>query len=487
MSLPRMNVAVLIMVMGLCSSSFAWAVQPPDAGEPAQRREPISYRDIVKKVLPAVVSVESFARDGGKSAASRSPANPNESRPSPDGPPFVPGPNDHPSRIGFGSGFIVHSRGVVVTNNHLVEGADKVVVQLNTGKKFTAKKVSTDPKTDLAVLRVEPTDPLPSLEFGDSDLMEIGDRVLAVGAPFGLTGTVTHGILSSKGRSLKMNLYEDFLQTDAAINPGNSGGPLISLEGKVIGVNSAIKSRSGGFQGIGLAISSNLARRVVDALEAEGVVRRGYLGVGFIDVDEDIQQQLDLEQATGVKITRIYTNAPGVRAGLKVNDVILRVAGKPVSDGRNLQMVVTGLPLGKPADVEIVRDGKTQTVPVTIEEQPTNFGMAKKTETPKQTKEAIILERLGMALADLTPEIAETLGFPNTLRGVFIAQIKEGGLAQTAGLKAGQVILSINRRAVTTARAVAAQLTNADTARGVLIRVRGPRTDPEEFILGTDN
>ncbi|MFO0844748.1 MAG: trypsin-like peptidase domain-containing protein [Gemmataceae bacterium] len=215
--------------------------------------------------------------------------------------------------------------------------------------------------------------------------MEIGDRVLAVGAPFGLTGTVTHGIVSSKGRSLKMNLYEDFLQTDAAINPGNSGGPLVNLEGKVIGVNSAIKSRSGGFQGIGLAISSNLTRNIVDQLLKEGVVRRGYLGVGILDVDEEIRKELSLKEASGVKVTRIYPDTAGDKGGLKSNDVIVAVAGKPVKDGRALQMVVAGLPVGKEAEVEVIRGGKPLKMRVTIDEQPKAFGAVKPPEIPRRT------------------------------------------------------------------------------------------------------
>ena len=345
-----------------------------DAG-PAVPKEMTSYRDVVKRVLPAVVSLDAqgkglrrLRRPGDMAFQEQ-------------------GDDEAPARVGFGSGFLVNPKGTVVTNSHVLEGAERVVVTTASGKKFVSRKFHTDPKTDLAIILLDGADGLPHLDFGDSETMEIGDRVLAVGAPFRLTGTVTHGIISSKGRSLRMNLYEDFLQTDAAINPGNSGGPLVNLEGKVIGVTSAIKSRSGGFQGIGLAISSNLTRSIVQQLLKDGVVRRGYLGVGILDVNEEIAKELSLEETSGVKVTRLHPDAPGLKGGLKVNDVIVRIAGKPVKDGRELQMTVAGLPVGKPAEVEVIREGKKQTLSITIEEQPSKFGAW----TPEDTRPGALL------------------------------------------------------------------------------------------------
>jgi serine protease Do len=333
---------------------------PGDA--PAVARDPTSYRDIVKKVLPAVVSLEAQAK-GGKSRPRR--------------PGDAQQPDEDRSQVGFGSGFLISPKGVIVTNNHVVEGADRVVVRMASGKKFIARTIRTDAKTDMAILQLDIKENLPYLEFGDSDQMEIGDRVLAVGAPFGLAGTVTHGIISSKGRALKMNLYEDFLQTDAAINPGNSGGPLVNMEGKVIGITSAIKSRSGGFQGIGLAIASNLGKAIADKLLKDGVVRRGYLGVGIRDVNEEIAREAKLDRTTGVQVTRLYRDAPGEKAGLEKGDVVVSLGGKPVKDSRSLQTVVAGLPTGKPVEIEVIRDGKTKKLSVTIEEQPETFGSTK--------------------------------------------------------------------------------------------------------------
>jgi serine protease Do len=358
--MKRTCLALACVALGALLSYLGQSVlqgRPSDA--PGIPKELTSYRDIVKRVLPAVVSLDARGRAAARSRRPGDmalPADEADEAPLP--------------RVGFGSGFLVSPKGVVVTNGHVLEGAEQVQVQLRSGKKFLSRTFYTDPKNDLAVVLLDGADGLPVLEFGDSDAMEIGDRVLAFGAPFGLTGTVTQGIVSSKGRSMRKDLYEDFFQTDAAINPGSSGGPLVNLEGKVIAITSAIKSRTGGFQGIGLAISSNLARWVVKQLVKDGVVRRGYLGVGMLDVNDEIAKELGLAEVSGVKVTRLHPDAPGMKAGLKPGDVIVRIAGKPVRDGRDLQMIVTSLPVGKAVEVEFVRGGRKQVLEVTIEEQP---------------------------------------------------------------------------------------------------------------------
>ena len=317
--------------------------------------EPTSFRHVVKKVLPAVVSIE---------AQSVRPARRFD--------------QDEPTELGLGSGFIVDPKGVVVTNYHVVDGADRVEVTLTDGRKFVSKDIKTDPKSDLAIVRLDTKEPLPFLRFGDSDAMEIGDRVLAVGAPFGLTGSVTAGIVSAKSRTLRINTYEDFIQTDAAINPGNSGGPLVNLDGEVIGVNSAIKSKSGGFQGVGLAIASNMARNVMEQLLTNGVVHRGYLGVQIKEIDSaEVAARLGLGQPHGVLVTHVYSDTPAAKAGIHPGDVILKVNGKPLTDGSQLLRVLGGLPLGKPVDVSVMRDGKPTTLRVTLEEQPADFGSSR--------------------------------------------------------------------------------------------------------------
>jgi serine protease Do len=439
---------------------------------PAIPKELTSYRYVVKKVLPAVVSIEAQSK-----------ADARNSRPDDMQFPFRPGTGDAPERIGLGSGFIIPQKGIVVTNNHVVEGADRVVVTLSNGRKFTSKKIRTDAKTDLAIVLLDVKEKLPTLEFGDSGDMEIGDRVLAVGAPFGLSGTVTHGIISSKDRSLRLNMYEDFLQTDAAINPGNSGGPLVNLEGKVIGVNSAIKSRSGGFQGVGLAISSNLCKTIINALVKEGVVRRGYLGVGIRDVDEPLAKELGLKEARGVQITRIFPKAPGSKAGLKSGDVILKLGSKSVADGRGLQRAVVGLPLGKPIKVEIVRDGKPKTLEVTIEEQPTTFGSARPLNLPSIARSAVAIESVGLSVVDVTAELASALGYPEDVEGVMVFSLTRTGVAAKGGIKPGWLILSVDKKPVKTAKEAKAAFEKGSTKKGIRLEVRGPTGAKRTIVL----
>lgn len=332
-------------------------------------RELTSYRDIVKTVVPAVVSIEAKVK-------SKRPNRPSTTFRDDLSEEFLPAQQVPKSDValGFGSGVIVDPKGVILTNYHVVDGADSLEVRLPDGRKFTTTDWHGDRKTDLAIVRVQTIKPLPSLEFGDSDLMEVGDRVLAVGAPFGLAGSVTHGIISAKSRNLRLNQYEDFLQTDAAINPGNSGGPLISLDGKVIGINSAIKSRSGGFQGVGMAISSNLCKAIMNQLLKDGAVKRGYLGVQIRDMDEELAVKLGVKVASGVLITRVFDQSPAAKGGLKTGDVVHSINNKPVRDGLDLQKVVAGLPLNQPVDMAVTRDGNEVTLKLTVEEQPEQFG-----------------------------------------------------------------------------------------------------------------
>ncbi|MFL5343097.1 MAG: S1C family serine protease, partial [Gemmataceae bacterium] len=275
--------------------------------------------------------------------------------------------------LGFGSGWIIDPKGAVLTNYHVVEGAEQLEVTLTDGRKFTTRDVLVDKKTDIAVIRIPATEALPFLEFGDSNVVEMGDRVLAFGAPFGLTGSVTSGIVSAKGRNLRLNMYEDFLQTDAALNPGSSGGPLVSLDGRAIGITSAIKSRNGAFQGVGLAIAGNLARDISHRLLRDGAVRRGYLGVKIDELKPDAAARLGLRN-TGVVVTKIFANSPAaLRGGLKLGDVIATIDGKPVKNSLELQKVVEWLPVQTPVELAIYRDGNPIKITLQIAEQPDTF------------------------------------------------------------------------------------------------------------------
>jgi len=358
----RWTLAVCCLVAGAVGGFFlnerlTLQAQPAAKAIPAVPKELTSYRDIVKTIVPAVVSIEA------KTTRRR--------------PKFGDGagPGQRSSAVlGVGSGVIVDPKGVVLTNFHVVSDADALDIYLPDGRVLTAKEWHGDRKTDLAIVRIEADKPLPYLELGDSDAMEVGDRVLAVGAPFGLASSVTHGIISAKSRNLRINQYEDFLQTDAAINPGNSGGPLVSLDGKVIGINSAIKTRSGGFQGVSLAISSNLCRDIMKQLLANGVVKRGYLGVQVRDIDAELGAKLGLKHYSGVLVTSIFDDSPAAKSGLKVGDVVESIGGKPVRDGVELQKVIAGMPLNQPVEVQMIRNGNAVRMKLVIEEQPDDFG-----------------------------------------------------------------------------------------------------------------
>jgi serine protease Do len=490
--MKRVPLMVCCLVAGaVLGTLLAGSFLKGDVAAPAAvPRDLTSYRDVVKKVLPAVVSIESRAKViKAKQPGRRSPQDnqlPEEFRRYFDMAP--PGEDDSPApHGGFGSGFLVDPKGVILTNNHVVDGAEQVIVELRDGRKFVSKDIKTDPKTDLAIVRIGAKGALPFLELGDSGAMEIGDRVLAVGAPFGLTGTVTQGIISAKGRSLHMNMYEDFLQTDAAINPGNSGGPLVNLEGKVIGINAAIKSRSGGFQGIGLAVASNMARNVMDQLLKDGVVRRGYLGVQIKDVvDPEVAGRLGLKEGeSGVLVTRVFEKTPGAKAGLKDGDVIQTLAGKPVKDGHELQTIVAGLPLGKPVEVSVLRDGKPQQLTVTIEEQPREYGTVRVPvrRAPESEADTVHLDKIGAEVSDLTPETAEQLGYSEQTRGALVTRVDGDGLAAAGGLRRGMVITKVDRKAVASAKALQQSLASASLDKGVLVQVQSPQGGTSYVLL----
>jgi serine protease Do len=361
-------------------------------------------------------------------------------------------------------------------------------VALADGRKFVSKEVHGDRRTDLAVVKLKVADgkPLPHLELGDSEAMHIGDQVLAFGAPFGLTGSVTKGIVSAKGRNgFGMNMYEDFLQTDAAINPGNSGGPLVGLDGKVVGINSMIKSRTGGFQGVGLAISSNLARNVMNALVKDGVVRRGYLGVQIRDLAEDVAAHLGVKKGQGVVVGEVFPNSPASKAGLQAGDVITAVGGNVVKDGRTLQTAIAGLPLNKAVAVTVLRDGQSREVQVTIEEQPGEFGVARNAPParPQREPNAVGVGKVGVEVADLTAQTAEELGYRGTPKGAVITKVEPEGVAATAGLKQGMLITKVNKQRVEDAASAREALEKASLERGVLLQVRSPQGGTNYVLL----
>jgi serine protease Do len=492
----RWSFALTFLALGAVGGTFVANAylhgQAAPASTPAVPHELTSYRDVVKKVLPAVVSIEARAKAKARRAGRRAPAEegqvPEEFRrffDSPRGP--QPDDDGGPSAVGFGSGFLVDPKGVILTNHHVVDSADQVEVVLRDGRKFVTSDIKSDPKTDLAIVRIKATEPLPFLEMGDSTAMEVGDRVLAVGAPFGLTGTVTSGIVSAKGRSIRVNMYEDFIQTDAAINPGNSGGPLVNLAGQVIGINSAIKSRTGGFQGIGLAVPSNMAKNIMTHLLKDGVVHRGYLGVKVKDVENvDVARRLGLKEPEGVVVAEMFDNTPAAKGGVKEGDVIVSIHGQPIKDGRALQTVVAGLPLNQPVDVAILRDGQHKTLQVTVEEMPGDYGAAgvpsrRRNDQPEE--KPLVVEKLGVEVTDLTPEYAESLGYRESAKGALVAKVEGDGVAFEGGLRRGMLVTKVDKKAVSSAKAFRDAVSAGSLERGVLLQVQTPEGGVSYLLL----
>jgi serine protease Do len=492
--MKRLSLLFAGLLVGALGGSFVVGtmLHGQQAAAPAVVKELTSYRDIVKKIQPAVVSIETRAKvahiKGPKAPRAFNDFQvPEEFRKFLEEfnqVPFEPG---MPPRQGFGSGFFIAPEGVILTNQHVVAGADHVIVTLMDGRKFTSKDIHGDRRTDLAIIRIDGKgSKFPYLELGDSDAMEIGDRVLAFGAPFGLTGSVTNGIVSAKGRNgLHMNMYEDFLQTDAAINPGNSGGPLVNLEGKVIGINAAIKSHSGGFQGVGLAIASNLAKNVSKALRTDGAVHRGYLGVQVRELDPEVAQRLGVPADTGLVVGRVFPGSPAAKAKLQGGDILITLDGKKVKDGRALQNIVAALPLHKSVNLQVIRDGKTQTLSVTIEEQPGDFGTttAPAPFTRPGNSRATPVEKLGIDLAELTPQMADDLGYPEDTTGVVISRVVPGGVAFEAGLRSGMLVSKVDGRSVATPQAARQAMEKASLSRGILLQVQTPEGGTNFVLL----
>lgn len=473
------------------SGGYIVARSPADAPPPtATTKEPTSYRDVVKRVLPAVVSIEAKHKakvapikrpSDGQSPFDGIPGLPDELKKHFEQMPKFPiPPQDQNPGHAIGSGFVVDPSGVILTNEHVVRGADLVEVHFNDGRKFTARDIKHDAKTDLAVLRIDSKQPLPFLKFGDSEAMEVGDRVLAIGAPLGMKSTVTSGIISAKGRDIHMNMYEDFLQTDAAINPGNSGGPLVNLDGEVVGINSAIKSGTGGFQGIGLAISSKLAKNVMDQLRQTGTVCRGYLGVQVQPLDTEVANKLGVNAKTGVIIAKVGPGTPAAKCGLQDGDILTNIAGQAVKDPRHLQQIVAGLPIGKSVELNITRDGAAKNLSMTVEMQPEVFGTAAEmSETAAPTP----LGKIGIKATPLSPELAKKFGYAEGTSGVLVTEVEADSPAANAGLQSRMLIQKVDQQPVKSVNELQNSLEKGSLEAGILLQVRTPQGGTTYVLL----
>jgi len=481
--LPRRHRGLLLATLTMLIGGTTWVVAESKHDEkpsvdikvdavplPRDGDTALSLNPIVKRVTPSVVKV--VTREGAKQTEV------DGGTPFDDptfrqffGPLFG-GPGGQrriirrPPEMGLGSGVIVSPDGYILTNSHVVDDADSVKVTLGDGRILTAKVVGADQKTDIAVIKVDARD-LPAITFANSDDVLVGDRVLAVGNPFGIGETVTSGIVSGMGRSGATGLdYEDFIQTDAAINPGNSGGALVDMKGRLIGLNTAILSRNGGFQGIGFAIPANLARHVVDSLVTTGRVVRGFLGVTIQDITPDLAEQFHLKSTKGVIVSDITPDSPAAKAGLKSGDIVLDLDGRPVADSRRLKFAVAATAPGREVKVRVLRNDKPEEIAVKIGELPGNKDLAG--ASGGSGGGLSVLD--GVEVADLVAAARNEFEVPPRVHGALVANVDPSSAAAEAGLAPGDVIEEINQHPVLSA-GDAVRLTEHAESRKTLLKL----------------
>ena len=436
------------------------------------RSGPDSFADLAERISPSVVNITTtttIAAPMGQGPFV------------PEGSPFEDffrdfmdrGGNGAPPRRSqaLGSGFVISEDGYIVTNNHVIAEADEIKIEFFSGEVLPAKLIGRDPKVDIALLKVESDKPLPFVSFGDSDIMRVGDWVMAMGNPLGQGFSVSAGIISARNRELS-GTYDDYLQTDAAINRGNSGGPLFNMDGEVIGVNTAILSPNGGSIGIGFSMASNVVSRVVDQLKEFGETRRGWLGVRIQDVTEDVAEALGLEKAAGALVTDV-PEGPAARAGIEPGDVITVFDGVPVPNTRALVRQVGNTQVGKEVRVVVLRDGKTQTLKITLGRRETAEGgvTANGSETPRAPVEKGVL---GLIVSSMTDELRQQLGLPEDAEGLVIKDVDEASQAFEKGLRAGDVITEAGQQKVATVADLEASIADAKEAgrKSLLLLVR---------------
>jgi serine protease Do len=358
-----------------------------------------------------------------------------------------------------GSGVIVDKQGYVLTNNHVIEGMDKVKVRLNDGREFTATVKGQDKRTDLAVLHINSKD-LPAAALGDSDNLEVGEWAIAIGSPFGLEHTVTVGVISAKGRSgLGTSTYEDFIQTDASINPGNSGGPLLNIDGEVIGINAMIIQPG---TGIGFAIPINMAKQILNDLISQGKVVRPWLGISAQDLTPEMMEHFKVKDKEGVVVGQVYGGTGAEKAGLSSGDIIKSVDDKPIKNVNELVREILRKKVGQKVKLNVVRDGKPIALEVTTSTQP---------DKPEASKERESEERLGAKIEELTPDLAAQYGISGVKRGVVVISVDDGTVADDVGLQEGDVILEINRKKIETVKDFEKAIKDANLDKGILFRI----------------
>jgi serine protease Do len=432
----------VFMVMAICVF-IGWKAQAATSDESLKSLMQLEnvFVDIADRVKPTVVNISEIS----------TPRDPSRSQ--------SPGQRP-PDRPGSGSGVIIDRRGYIVTNNHVVGGADEVEVRLSDKRKFIGKVVGKDPDTDLAVVKIETDANLPTVNWGDSGKVKVGQWVMAVGNPFGLDRTVTVGVISALGReNVQLSRYEDFLQTDASINPGNSGGPLFNIKGEVIGINTAIINFA---QGIGFAIPSNMAQDVTGQLMARGKVVRGWLGVGIQAITDDLAGKFGVKEGEGVLVNEIFEGDPAAQAGLQPGDIIVKVNGQLVDTPQTLSRLIAGQGPGKKVDLEVIRDGKKKNLTVLLTERKEEAVVASIPRLPES--------QFGITVQDLTVELADRFKLKDS-KGAVITRVEPGSIAESEGLKEGDLVREINRMSVDNVNDFKKALEAVKKGDSVLVRV----------------
>ena len=449
-----MTVAALI----LCGGWLASVAAQSDA---AVGMIPNDFSGLAEKVRPGVVNIRTVKtlKEGGPvfrhffgDPRGRTPFGGRDPFREFFGPFMDQDPHREFKQRSLGSGFILDREGYIVTNNHVIEDADNIKVRLADEKEYDGKVVGRDPNTDLALVKIDGATDLVPLKLGDSEALKVGTWVVAVGSPFGLEQTVTAGIVSAKGRIIGSGPYDDFIQTDASINPGNSGGPLVNLRGEVVGINAAIVASG---QGIGFAIPVNMAREVIDQLKKSGQVTRGWLGVGIQSLTPELAEYYKLKESTGVLVVKVYEGDPAAKAGIQTNDIIVAVDGKPVESSHELSRRIAGLPVGAKAKIDLIRDGKTRTVEVTLTKREDD--KLAQGEAPEADA-----EDLGMRLGALDEQTARRFGYDREEQGALVVDLDPNGKAAEAGMRTGDLIKELNHRPVGSPEAFAAALDKID-------------------------
>lgn len=466
----RVRAAAIVLVIAL---SVLFSLQSTGLA----RTAPDSFAELAERLLPSVVNISTTQTTEGQPGI--------EVPVVPPGSPFEDffkeffernQPRQRQKRAtSLGSGFVLDAQGYVVTNNHVIQDADEISVILQDESRLEAKVIGRDPKTDIAVLKVDPSDKLKPIRFGDSDQSRVGDWVVAIGNPFGFGGSVSAGIISARGRDINAGPYDDFLQTDAAINRGNSGGPIFNLQGEVIGIATAIFSPSGGSIGIGFAIPANSARPVIEQLIKHGAVRRGWLGVRIQSVTEEIAETLGLKSATGALVASVIDNGPAKKADIRAGDVIVEFDGKPIDQMRRLPRIVAETDVGKTVDVKVWRGNKPVMVKVTIAaleetEEAVTASAGAPTDTPKAP-----IPGVGMAVAALNDRLRSDFGLDEDAKGLVVTSVEPTGPAAEQGIKPGDLIVEVSQEIVTTPDQMAVKVKAARDSgkKSILLLVEG--------------